>query len=79
MGARTRSHGMTLNAAPTRTPHKKPPTTPMRQHAAMLTSPSCSPGEGIDLIHAIEPAALILERVIREAGAAPAPPLLTSA
>jgi hypothetical protein len=69
MGARTRSHGMTLNA----------PTTPMRQHAAMLTSPSCSPGEGIDLIHAIEPAALILERVIREAGAPLAPPLLTSA
>jgi nitronate monooxygenase len=36
-------------------------------------------GEGIDLIHAVEPAAAILERVIREAEAALARPLLPSA
>jgi nitronate monooxygenase len=36
-------------------------------------------GEGIDLIHAIEPAALILGRVIREAEAALARPVLISA
>jgi len=35
-------------------------------------------GEGIDLIHAIEPAALILGRVIREAEIALARPLLIS-
>jgi nitronate monooxygenase len=36
-------------------------------------------GEGIDLIHAVEPAAAILARVIREAEAALARPLLPSA
>jgi nitronate monooxygenase len=36
-------------------------------------------GEGMDLIHAVEPAAAILERVIREAEAALARPILTSA
>src|SRR4029453_7039070 len=36
-------------------------------------------GEGIDLFHAVDPAAAILERVIREAEAALARPILTSA
>jgi hypothetical protein len=36
-------------------------------------------GEGIDLMHAVEPAAAILARVIREAEAALARPLLPSA
>ena len=36
-------------------------------------------GEGLDLIHAVEPAAAILARVVREAEAALARPLLTSA
>jgi nitronate monooxygenase len=36
-------------------------------------------GEGVDLIHAVEPAAAILARVIREAEAALARPILTSA
>jgi nitronate monooxygenase len=36
-------------------------------------------GEGMDLIHAVEPAAAILARVIREAEAALARPLLPSA
>jgi nitronate monooxygenase len=36
-------------------------------------------GEGMDLIHAVEPAAAILARVVREAEAALARPLLTSA
>jgi hypothetical protein len=35
-------------------------------------------GEGIDLIHAIEPAPLVLGRVIREAETALARPLLIS-
>ena len=43
---------------------------PRQQRAVTLISPSFFASEGIDLIHAIEPASAILAQVLQEAEAA---------
>jgi len=43
---------------------------PRQQRAVTLISPSFFASEGIDLIHAIEPASVILAQVLQEAEAA---------